>query len=85
MTHDRSDRIPLPADVSRCEPARMCLVSSKCARYQAAFPPQGASVGDFTSEIAGGTALCPGYIPTATLRRAEEAARPVRPAVRGIV
>lgn len=62
MTHDRTDTIRLPNDVSRCEPSGKCVVRGTCARYQAAIPRHG-SVTDFSLDAnGGGTILCAGYL-----------------------
>ena len=62
MTHDRTDTIRLPNDVSRCEPSGKCVVRGTCARYQAAIPQYG-SITDFSLDAnGGGTVLCSGYL-----------------------
>lgn len=66
MTH-RSAAIPLPAEVSRCEPAD-CTIKTKCARWLAHI---GRSPVDDLSkdDISGGTALCAKLIHVDTLRK----------------
>jgi hypothetical protein len=76
MSHDRSTTIPLPLDKPRCEPAGPCTMQSQCARYMASIP-QGADLGDMSLAPQGGTALCSGYISTASLRL-ESSPRPGR-------
>jgi hypothetical protein len=62
MTHERSDRVLLPADEPRCEPEHApCVIRGRCARYHAAVP-SGSTVRDYTTEDGGGTALCAGFI-----------------------
>lgn len=82
---ERTDRIPLAADVARCEPSGECFVRTNCARVKAAVPKFG-SMTDFTIYALGGTALCPGYIDVRQMRK--EAAvtpeNPVRPGVKGL-
>ena len=63
MSHDRTDTIRLPHDVSRCEPSGSCVVRGTCARYQAAYPQYGGSCTDFSLDAnGGGTVLCAGYL-----------------------
>lgn len=82
--HERTPTIPLPADVSRCEPADcVSQIRAKCARYQATIPKWG-SVTDFSREHPGGTALCSGFISSAGVRVAAAPPRPAKPHVRGL-
>ena len=83
-THERTDRLPLPPDVARCEPSEECHVRANCARYQATLPRHGGSRADFSLPAQGGTAMCPGYIDARSLRKAAMPAPAPRPAVRGI-
>jgi len=88
LTHDRSERVPLPASESRCEPQRPCVVRARCARYQAALL-QGGRLEDFTTgdnlrDQIGGTAQCPGYVDTASLRKAHAPAPSPKPPMRGL-
>ena len=71
MTHERSDRIRLPYDIARCEPATPGFAAHRCARYMAAIPPHGGVMEDFTarSGAAGCSALCSGYKDLAGLHR----------------
>lgn len=85
---ERSDRVLLPADQSRCAPSRPCSMRNRCARVQAAIP-QGTALEDFTTgtadrESIGGTALCPGFINVAAVHALTPQARSVKPAVRGL-
>lgn len=83
MTHDRSETIPLAADIARCEPAKPCPVRGTCARYQAALPAYHAVVADFSLD--GGGALCPEYIMSASVRKAAQPVRRrVHPAPEGL-
>lgn len=69
MSHDRTDTIRLPPDVSRCEPAGQCVVRGTCARYQAAIPAKYGSVTDFSlGANGGGTILCAGYLNSHSFR-----------------
>jgi hypothetical protein len=75
-SHDRTDTIPLAADIARCEPADcVSQIRAKCARYQATIPKWG-SVSDFSREHPGGTALCSGFIGSAATRVAKSPPRP---------
>ena len=86
--HDRTDTIPLHASYARCEPTDTCHVKGRCARYQAALPRHGAKMEDYSIQSCGGTALCPGYLDSAAVRKAAGSVapvvRPAKPAVRGI-
>lgn len=84
MDHDRTDRIPLAESEPRCEPSKPCTMRSRCARYQAAIPKHGATMDDYTTRSYGGTALCPGFIASATLRKAAAEPAPARPYMRGL-
>ena len=84
MTHDRTDTIPLTGDVARCEPSGVCHVRGRCARYEASLPKYGGSMTDFSLTVAGGTALCDGYIGSATVRKAAEPPPVAKPYVRGL-
>ena len=67
MSHDRTDTIRLPPDVSRCEPSGSCVVRGTCARYQAAIPAKYGSVTDFSLDANGGGTLLnnPAFVPGA--------------------
>lgn len=85
---DRSDRIRLPANESRCEPGRPCSVRSRCARAQATIP-KGTPLEDFTTgdnlrQQDGGTAKCPGLLLLADLHADAPPPRQVKPAVKGL-
>ena len=81
---DRSDRIPLPRDVSRCEPAKRGPGASRCARATAAIL-QGSPVGDFSDNPEGCTVVCPWFEGVEKFRKqAEAVARPVRQPLRGM-
>jgi hypothetical protein len=83
MNHDRSDSIPLAADVARCEPAKPCTARGTCARYQAAIPRHRAVLADYS--VDGGGVLCAGYINAASVRKAPQpVTRRVHPAVGGL-
>jgi hypothetical protein len=72
---DRTDTIPLPAHEARCEPAA-CTMRARCARRLAAVPPH-ATMKSAESWVAGGTALCVGFVDAAGLRK-QVMAPPVR-------
>lgn len=82
----RSDTVPLPADQARCFPAHPEPAATRCARNLAALPAAGGTTADYSIEPKGCSVLCDGYIDIQTLRKtaAPQAARPVRPAVKGI-
>ena len=82
--HDRTDTIPLAADVARCEPSGTCHVRGTCARYQSAIPTHGARLQDFSIDTAGGTALCSGYVDSRSVFKAAQPARPAKPHIRGL-
>lgn len=87
MSHDRSDRILLDPEFSRCEPLNgPCTVKSRCARYQAYIPVSGGQIEDFTAgQFAGGTAGCMGLILLADLHTAAVRPRPAaKPSIKGI-
>lgn len=70
MTHERDPALRLPPDEARCEPSALCTVRSRCARYIASIPASGARMDDFSLHAAnGGTALCPGYLDAAAIRK----------------
>ena len=64
----RTDSIPLPPDMARCEPVA-CTMGARCARKLASIPPKGASMVGAGSWSHGGTALCAGYVNAASLTR----------------
>lgn len=45
MAEHRTDRVFLPADVTRCEPANPCPQRGHCARYLAELPRYGRLMG----------------------------------------
>lgn len=65
---ERTDSIPLPPDMARCEPVA-CTMGAHCARKLASIPPKGASMVGAGTWGHGGTALCAGYVDAAGLRR----------------
>lgn len=70
-THDRTDSIPLAPGEPRCEPSKPCAVRGRCARYQSLIPRNG-TLGDwFVSDpMKAGSAMCSGYVDSASQRRA---------------
>lgn len=72
---ERTDSIPLPPDMARCEPVA-CTMGARCARKLASIPPKGASMVGAGTWSYGGTALCAGYVSADGLRRQ---ASPVAP------
>lgn len=82
----RSDNVPLPADQARCYPSKPEPAATRCARNLAALPSVGGTTADYSIEPNGCCVLCNGYVDIQTLRKtvAPAAARPVRPAVKGI-
>lgn len=70
MTH-RTDRVYLPANVTRCDPgAATCRHRLTCARYMAALPATGAKLENFVSSgamTAGG--FCVMRMPLSDARR----------------
>ena len=82
---DRSDRIILADNEPRCEPAGKCLMRSRCARVQALIVRGNKSfpVRDYSDELCGGTALCPGFLSLAE-RHIENKRPPIKPAVKGL-
>lgn len=66
---ERSDRINLPPGEARCTPSDPCHMRLRCARAQAAIPTNGAVMEDYSIRAQGGTALCPGYVDAASLRK----------------
>lgn len=81
---ERSDRINLARDVSRCEPNKRGPAASKCARATAAIL-QGSPVGDFSDNTEGCTVLCPWFTDVASTRvQSGPAVRPVKAPLRGM-
>lgn len=71
---NRTDSIPLPPEMARCEPVS-CTMSARCARRLASVPKYATLTGAGTWSH-GGTALCTGYVDASGLRRQ---ANPVAP------
>lgn len=84
MTHQRTDRIYLAADVARCTPQYQCPRRDTCARYLAALPPKyGTMIGsDMPPQW---TDHCWHYISVSSTRAgAPKPQKPAHKPVRGI-
>lgn len=85
---DRSDRIVLAPNESRCVPGRECSMHTQCARARALIP-QGTPLEDFTTGdpyrvASGGTSDCPGYLPLRFRTATVVAPAEIKPAVHGM-
>ncbi len=74
---ERSDRIPLAADVSRCDPANPGRAAARCARRMASVL-QGSPMTDFSQMPGGGcTVLCSGYMDVGALAQQQRLAQSI--------
>jgi hypothetical protein len=83
MTH-RTDRIHLPADVARCEPAGDCPLKHDCKRYMAAVPQYGSMIGADLPPPMFLFGPCPFHLPLSLKTGTIKPAKKAKPAVKGM-
>lgn len=72
---NRSDRIPLAAELTRCEPSKPGQASFRCARALASVPT-GTPMADYSTEPRGCAVTCVWYVDINSLRREVQQQRP---------